>query len=120
MRPSSAETSEPACVNRKMLSMKSRTSWPSSSRKYSAAEEARLAAFRVGLQEIDDLDAGFEHLDPRRLLVERRRRAMDRVRLLGVDGGPLVDGLADDVEDAAERFFADRNRDRRAGVQHAT
>src|SRR5205823_4813284 len=81
--------------------------------------EARLAAFRVGLQEIDDLDAGFEHLDPRRLLVERRRRAMDRVRLLGVDGGPLVDGLADDVEDAAERFFADRNRDRRAGVQHA-
>ena len=29
-------TSEPACVNLKMLSMKSSTSWPSSSRKYSA------------------------------------------------------------------------------------
>ena len=36
MRPSSADTSEPACVKRKMLSMKSSTSWPSSSRKYSA------------------------------------------------------------------------------------
>jgi hypothetical protein len=37
MRPSRAETSEPAWVKRKMLSMNSSTSWPSSSRKYSAA-----------------------------------------------------------------------------------
>ena len=36
MRPSSAETSEPAWTKRKMLSMKRSTSWPSSSRKYSA------------------------------------------------------------------------------------
>ena len=35
MRPSSADTSEPACTKRKMLSMKRRTSWPWS-RKYSA------------------------------------------------------------------------------------
>lgn len=31
-----SQTSEPACVKRKMLSMKSSTSWPSWSRKYSA------------------------------------------------------------------------------------
>src|ERR671929_179324 len=36
MRPRRAETSEPACTKRKMLSMKRSTSWPSSSRKYSA------------------------------------------------------------------------------------
>jgi hypothetical protein len=36
MRPRSAETSEPAWVKRKMLSTKNSTSWPSSSRKYSA------------------------------------------------------------------------------------
>ena len=36
MRPSSAETSEPAWVKRKMLSMNRSTSCPSSSRKYSA------------------------------------------------------------------------------------
>ena len=36
MRPRSADTSEPACTKRKMLSMKSSTSWPASSRKYSA------------------------------------------------------------------------------------
>jgi hypothetical protein len=36
MRPSSADTSDPACVNRKMLSMNSSTSLFSASRKYSA------------------------------------------------------------------------------------
>ncbi len=36
MRPSSADTSEPAWVKRKMLSTKKSTSWPSTSRKYSA------------------------------------------------------------------------------------
>src|SRR6186997_1846803 len=36
IRPRSADTSEPAWVNRKMLSMNRRTSRPSSSRKYSA------------------------------------------------------------------------------------
>ena len=40
MRPSSADTSELAWVKRKMLSMKSSTSLPSSSRKYSAAVSA--------------------------------------------------------------------------------
>src|ERR687891_739634 len=36
MRPSSADTSDPACTKRKMLSMNSSTSWPPWSRKYSA------------------------------------------------------------------------------------
>jgi hypothetical protein len=36
MRPKSADTSEPAWVKRKMLSTKKSTSWPSTSRKYSA------------------------------------------------------------------------------------
>src|SRR3954454_15881821 len=43
MRPSSVETSEPAWVNRKMLSMKSSTSWFCSSRKYSAIVSADSA-----------------------------------------------------------------------------
>ena len=83
-----------------------------------AAEEAGLAAFGVRLEQVDDLDAGLEHLDLRRLLVEGRRRAVDRIDLGGLDGRALVDRLADDVEDAAERLLADRDRDRRAGVVH--
>ncbi len=43
MRPRSADTSEPACVKRKMLSMKSSTSCPISSRKYSAQVSADSA-----------------------------------------------------------------------------
>ncbi len=83
-----------------------------------APEEARLAAPRIRLQQIDDLDAGLEHLDLGRLVLERGRRPVDRVRLLGVDGGALVHRLADDVEDAAERLLADGHRDRRTGVEH--
>jgi hypothetical protein len=46
MRPSSAETSEPACENRKMLSMKSSVSTPVWSRKYSAMVRAERATRR--------------------------------------------------------------------------
>src|SRR5262245_58412185 len=83
-----------------------------------AAEEARLAALRVRLEQINDLDARLEHLDFRRLVLERRSRTMDRIRLLRVDGRALVDRLADDVENAPERLRPDRDRDRRAGVVH--
>ncbi len=46
MRPSSVDTSEPAWVNRKMLSMKSSTSWFWTSRKYSAMVSAASATRR--------------------------------------------------------------------------
>ena len=46
MRPSSVDTSEPAWVNRKMLSMKSSTSWFCTSRKYSAMVSADRATRR--------------------------------------------------------------------------
>ncbi len=45
MRPSSAETSEPACTKRKMLSMNSSTSWPPW-RKYSAIVRPESATRR--------------------------------------------------------------------------
>src|SRR4026208_252125 len=46
MRPSSVETSEPACVNRKMLSTNNSTSRCFSSRKYSAMVSAESATRR--------------------------------------------------------------------------
>ena len=46
MRPSRVDTSEPAWVNRKMLSMKSSTSWFCTSRKYSAMVSADSATRR--------------------------------------------------------------------------
>ena len=46
MRPRSADTSEPACTKRKMLSTKSSTSWPRSSRKCSAIVRPESATRR--------------------------------------------------------------------------
>ena len=54
-----------------------------------AAEEADLAAARVGREQVDDLDAGLERLDLGRLVGERRRRAVDRVALRASGSGPL-------------------------------
>ncbi len=79
-----------------------------------AAEQADLAAAEVGLQQVDDLDAGLEHFKTRRLLFEARRLAVDRVVLLGVDRAHLVHGLADDVEHAAERLRPHRHFHRMA------
>jgi hypothetical protein len=80
-----------------------------------AAEEADLAALSVGGEQVDDLDARLEDLDLRRLIDELRRIAVDG-RTLGVDGAGLVDGLADDVEDAAEALLADGHHDGLARV----
>src|SRR5262249_24519682 len=160
MRPSSVDTSEPACTKRKMLSTKSSTSWFFTSRKYSAmvrddnatrsrtpggssicpytsaafsitpdscissqrsvpsrvrsptraprrpavlgrdavdhlldedrladagaAEQADLPALHVGLEQVDHLDAGLEHLRLRLELVERRRGTVDLPLLVDV------------------------------------
>ena len=83
-----------------------------------AAEQADLAALGVGAQQVDDLDAGDEDLRFRRLLDEGGRRLMDGAPCLHRDRAGFVDRLADDVHDAPERAFADRHRDRRAGVGH--
>ena len=83
-----------------------------------AAEDAGLAALGEGGDQVDDLDAGLEDLDRGRLLLEARRRAVDRILGRRVDRARLVDRLADDVEDAAERLRADRHGDRAARVLH--
>ena len=81
-----------------------------------AAEQADLAAFGVGSQQVDDLDAGDEDFGFRRLLGEGGSRLVDGAGALGLDGTGFVDRLADDVEDAAERLGADRHGDRLAGI----
>ena len=45
-----------------------------------ATEDADLAALLERADQVDDLEAGLEHLDLGRLLVERRRLAVDRQR----------------------------------------
>ncbi len=83
MRPSSVDTSEPACTNRKMLSTKSSTSWSFTSRKYSAIVRA------------EQRDA---QAHARRLvhLAEHQRRLVEHARLRHLDAevGALTGALA--------------------------
>ena len=53
-----------------------------------AAEHADLAALDVGLEQVDDLDAGLEDLGLRLEVLEARRLAVDRPVVVGLDLGP--------------------------------
>ncbi len=81
-----------------------------------AAEQPDLAALQEGLDEVNDFDARLEHLLRSGLVFERGCGAMDREALLGLDRSHLVDGLADDVEHAAQYLRPDRHRDGLAQV----
>ena len=84
-----------------------------------AAEEADLAAAHERRDEVDHLDAGLEDLHRRVQRVERRRVAVDRPALrVGGQLLAIVDRLAEHVPEPAERLLADRDGDRRAGVDH--
>src|SRR5947207_11669821 len=67
MRPSSVDTSDPACTKRKMLSMNNNTSWPCTSRKYSAIDVLlRSEEHTSELQSHSDLVC--------RLLLEKKKK----------------------------------------------
>ncbi len=66
------------------------------------AEQARLAATDVGLEQVDSLDAGLEDLGLGGELVETGRCMVDGVELLHLGHGLAVDRLAQHVPDAAE------------------
>ena len=62
------------------------------------AERADLAAFQEGTDQVDDLDAGSEHLRRGRLVHELRRRAVDRIIFLRLDRPAFVDRVAAHIE----------------------
>ncbi len=81
------------------------------------AEQAGLAAADERREQVDDLDAGFEELGLGREVAERGRLAVDRPVFVGIDRTAAVDRVAGDVEDAAERGFADGHFHGLAGVE---
>src|SRR5450755_2634633 len=61
-----------------------------------ATEQTNFPAAQIRFEQIDDLDAGLEHLQFGRLLVKLRRLAMDRPALLGVYRTHLIHRITDD------------------------
>ena len=81
-----------------------------------AAEQSDLAALQVRLDQIDDLDAGLEHLEIGGLIFERWRRTVNRVALVGFHRAQLVHRLAEHVQHAAQRRAAHRHGNRLAKI----
>merc|ERR1719188_2851292 len=82
----------------------------------STAEQTNLTSLDIRGQEIDDLDTGLQNLLGAAGLGHRRGLGVDGVEHVGLDRASLVDGLADDVDDAAEGAGADGHLDGGAGV----
>ena len=84
------------------------------------AEQTDLAALGIGLQQVDDLDAGLQHLGGRLLLGECRGLAVDRPAL-GVAGQRLlaVNGLTQHVKHPAQRRVPHGDADARTQCLHS-
>ena len=78
-----------------------------------AAEEADLAALEVGLEQVDDFDAGEEHLLRGGEVFKLRRLAVDGQGASGIERRQVVDGLADHVQHAPFGLLAHGHADGR-------
>ena len=76
-----------------------------------AAEEADLAASGVGGQQVDDLDAGLQHLRHGALVLKGGGLPVDGQTVPG-DVLPAVDGLPQDVEHPPQGLLAHGHRQR--------
>merc|ERR1719328_940247 len=72
----------------------------------SAAEETNLTSLTVGGKQVDDLDTSDKDLLLDRHLVEVGSLSVDGLALVCGDGAPLVDRVADHVDDAAKGLLA--------------
>src|SRR5581483_3394223 len=81
-----------------------------------ATKQSDFAAFQEGLDQVNDLYSGFEHLGSRGLLVEWRGRPVDGHGLLVSDRTELVHWLANHVHYPPQRAPSHGNRNRPAEV----
>ena len=81
-----------------------------------AAEQADLAAFSEGADQVNHFDTGFQQLLRGAEFVIRGRFAVDGRGLRLVHGAAFINRAAQHVHDAAQGSFANRHGDRSAGV----
>src|SRR5690606_8252254 len=81
-----------------------------------AAEQAYLAAFGKGADQVDDLDTGFQQVAAASLFGIARRCALDAPQLVVLNRTGFVDGLAQDVHDTAQGAGTNRYLDGLASV----
>ena len=82
-----------------------------------ATEQADFSALQVRLGKVHDLDAGLEHFESGGLILEQRRRAVNRVALLVLHGAEIIHRLAEYVEHASQDAAPHRHGNRFAEVE---
>ena len=75
-----------------------------------------LSSAQIRLEQVDDFDSGLEHLEFRRLILERRSRTVDRKLDIRRHRTHVVDWLSKHIEHAAQRLFPDRDGNGRAKI----
>ena len=79
------------------------------------AEQTDLTTLLIRAEQVNNLDAGFQHLGGGSLFLKIRRFPVDRQILHIRRRFFVVDRLTDDVKDTPERLLSYRYRDRRSG-----
>merc|ERR1711936_560336 len=75
------------------------------------AEETNLTSLTVGGEQVDDLDTGDKDFLLDGHLVEVGSLSVDGLALVGGDGAPLINRVADHVDDATKGLLADGDGD---------
>ena len=83
-----------------------------------AAERPDFAALQKGANQVDDLNAGGQHLRGGGLIDERRWRTMNRIIFIGFDRALFVHSIPGDVEDPAHYPLAHGHGNRRTCIFH--
>ncbi len=83
-----------------------------------AAEKPDFSTLAVRFKQVHHLDARFEHFRLGVLILELRRRTVNRIGLFRLDRPFFVNRLTQHIDEAAQRFTPDRHRDRRTGIHN--
>ena len=82
----------------------------------STAEKTNFTSLGIGSQQIDHLDASDQNFLLHRHLLKLGSFSVNGSEFVSVDGAPLVNGITNDVDDAAESLITDRNTNRSSGI----
>ncbi len=76
-----------------------------------APEQTHLSAFGIGLQQVNDLNAGFQHFRLGFLLFERWSRPVNGIRFLGGYRAESINRITQHVHDPTQRLATHGHRD---------
>ena len=81
------------------------------------SEQPDLSSFRVGFEEINDLDPCLQHLGLGFLVLQGWGRSMDGISFFGIHRTKTINGIPQHVHHTPQCLLTDRNRDRSPAIR---